>query len=173
MIFSKVQALTMIAVLSGTDGRRVRDWASAAFQPVGIPVSTPKRQSQVAMDDTKMDVPWFTKQGIEKWMQIDKEENEKRRKLVAEGKITGFDKVRYGLVAPLPGYFRRGFYQAWDGDEDDTPMPDAFEGAEPRKTLGFFRVFAGSDDNIAQGPPLKTHTSMKKEAANVAPPKQK
>jgi hypothetical protein len=136
---------------------------------------------------TTMTSPWFTKQGLDQWMHIDKEENERRRKLIAEGKIEGFDKIRYGLVSPLPGYFRRGFYDAWDtqdssvGFVEKKPTPeggkreptDAFglgtPAGETRKAVGLYKVFEGSDDNIFRTPAL----DIAPKQASTAPPKKK
>jgi hypothetical protein len=130
---------------------------------------------------TAITYPFWTKQGLEQWMQVDKEENERLRKLIKEDKIQGFDKVRYGLVGRLPGYFRRGFYDAFEAGNAAFLVEDAEEfvgkEAEPemlkeRETGGFWKPFQGSDENVFTNPGLNDQIK-KREAEVYAMPREK
>jgi hypothetical protein len=97
---------------------------------------------------TEMTAPFFSKTGQEQWKAITEEENARGRERMKDPNNQGtFNRMRNGAVGLLPGYFRRGFSDAFDDDDsrgkkakkvDDFPIPD---GSRKRDPLPMFKVF--------------------------------
>jgi photosystem I subunit 4 len=114
-------ALDELVEVAGPPAKKAKKAKARSGSPAMVVAEVDKEDkvsAEAAATRTEMTAPFFSKTGQEQWKAITEEENARGRERMKDPNNQGtFNRMRNGAVGLLPGYFRRGFSDAFDDDD--------------------------------------------------------